>query len=97
MSAPAFRGQLDILIDRNLAIHWGGLGALAAMLLQAPIIGYWPAGLAANLSAHLARAEDRSVHRWAASVGAHAIDAGGDLPNINRASDLVRLANAAHG
>lgn len=39
MSAPAFRRQLDILIDRNLAVHWGGRGALAAMLLQAPIIG----------------------------------------------------------
>ncbi len=36
-----FRRQLDILVDRNLAVHWGAKGALLAMLAQAPVIGYF--------------------------------------------------------
>lgn len=38
---PDFRRQLDILIDRNLAVHWGSSGTLAVMLGQAPVIGYF--------------------------------------------------------
>lgn len=41
MSASPFRRQLDILIDRNLAVHWGAKGACLAMLAQAPVIGYF--------------------------------------------------------
>lgn len=39
MARPAFRRQLDILVDRNVAIHWGSFGTVSLMLLQAPIIG----------------------------------------------------------
>lgn len=39
MRRPDFRAQLDTLIERGVSIHLGSLGALAAMLLQAPIIG----------------------------------------------------------
>lgn len=38
---PGFRRQLDILIDRNLAIHSGSAGTLGVMLGQAPVIGYF--------------------------------------------------------
>ncbi|MBI5202247.1 MAG: ABC transporter permease [Elusimicrobia bacterium] len=41
MSAPGFRRQFDILVDRNLAVHWGAKGAALAMLAQAPVIGYF--------------------------------------------------------
>lgn len=66
-------------------------GAGARFLRQAPIIGYWPATLAEDLSRHLADGGDRAVYRWASAVGAVAIDAGGELPNVNRAEDLARL------
>lgn len=67
----------------------------ARFLQQAPIIGYWPATLADALSQHLAQDGDRAVYRWASSVGAVAIDAGGDLPNINRLADLAQLTGRA--
>lgn len=74
------------LLDRLTA------GAGARFLRQAPIIGCWPATLAEDLSQHLAAGGDRAVYRWALRVGAVAIDAGGDLPNVNRVDDLARLA-----
>ena len=75
-----------VLIDRLVA------GRRARFLRQAPIIGCWCSDLADVLATHLARGGDRSVQRWATSAGVEPIDAGGDLPNINRASDLARLA-----
>lgn len=74
------------LIDRLCA------GSGARFLRQAPIIGYWPVALAADLSRHLDHARDRAVYRWASGVGAEGLDAGEDLPNINRIGDLARLA-----
>jgi molybdopterin-guanine dinucleotide biosynthesis protein A len=74
------------LIDQLIA------GPGARFLRQAPIIGYWPVDLAGPLAEHLEQGRDRAVYRWAASVGAAAIDAGGDLPNINHVDDLARLA-----
>lgn len=74
------------LVERLIA------GPGARFLRQAPIIGYWPATLAVDLSEHLTRSEDRAVYRWAARVAAAAIDAGGELANINRVADLTRLA-----
>lgn len=70
-------------------------GGEARFLRQAPIIGYWPVALAERLSQHLAHGADRAVYRWASGVGAVAIDAGGDLPNINHVADLARLADRA--
>ena len=45
MVRPGFRRQLDILVDRAIAVHLGSLGTLLMMLAQAPIIG-WFIGLA---------------------------------------------------
>jgi molybdopterin-guanine dinucleotide biosynthesis protein A len=77
------------LVERLLA------GADARFLREAPIIGYWPAMLAEDLSRHLSEGADRAVYRWASRVGAAAIEAGGALPNINRVGDLARLAGGA--
>ena len=41
MARPGFRRQLDILIDRSIAIHLGSWGTLLMMVAQAPIIGYF--------------------------------------------------------
>ncbi|MEG3087633.1 molybdenum cofactor guanylyltransferase [Sphingomonas sp. PB4P5] len=75
------------------------LDALIAMssacyVRQMPIVGWWPVALAAPLAQHLAGYSDRSVRGWGALIGAAAIDAAGDIPNINRPDDLARLAAA---
>ncbi|WP_010185853.1 molybdenum cofactor guanylyltransferase [Sphingomonas sp. PAMC 26605] len=75
------------LIERLVA------GEGARFLRQAPIIGHWPADLAVDLSRHLSGGADRAVYRWASRVGALAIDASGDLPNVNRVADLAALAD----
>ena len=77
------------LVERLMA------GGEARFLRQAPIIGYWPVALTEPLSHHLTQSGDRAVYRWASRVGAVAIDAGGDLPNVNRVADLARLADRA--
>jgi molybdopterin-guanine dinucleotide biosynthesis protein A len=73
---------LDTLIKHGAACY----------VRQMPIVGFWPAGLAEPLTDHLASDSERSVRGWGARVGAAAIDAGGDIPNINRPDDLSRLA-----
>lgn len=67
-------------------------GPGARFLRQAPIIGCWPATLAEDLAQHLAHGADRAVYRWASRVAAVAIDAGGDLPNVNHVADLANLS-----
>ncbi|MEN2785965.1 molybdenum cofactor guanylyltransferase [Sphingomonas qilianensis] len=75
------------------------LGALiaaggASYVRQLPILGCWPVTLAARLADHLATDTDRSVRGWGTLAGAVAIDAGGDIANINRPDDLTRLIAA---
>ncbi|MBI5209608.1 MAG: ABC transporter permease [Elusimicrobia bacterium] len=41
MARPGFRAQMDALIGRNIAIHFGAAGTLLLMVAQAPIIGYF--------------------------------------------------------
>ncbi|MEG3175758.1 molybdenum cofactor guanylyltransferase [Sphingomonas sp. RB3P16] len=77
------------LIDRLVA------GPGGRFLRQAPIIGCWPVALADDLERHLAQRGDLAVRRWAAAAGAAAIDAGGDLPNINSTADLAAFGGAA--
>lgn len=55
---------------------------------SAPILGCWHASLAPGLEAHLASGGDRSVRRWAASVGIDAVE-WEPLPNINRPEDMT--------
>jgi len=58
---------------------------------DAPVLGYWPAALGAQLLAHVDAIPDRSVRRWARSVGALPIAAGGRIPNVNTPEDLMAL------
>lgn len=63
----------------------------ASVVASMPVIGLWPARLAADLDAHLGDGGDRSMRRWAARVGAmpFAIDG---LANVNTREELDRLA-----
>jgi molybdopterin-guanine dinucleotide biosynthesis protein A len=58
---------------------------------EAPTVGLWPARFARPLVAHLAGDGDRSIRRWAASVGIAAICRGIAVPNANTPDDLARL------
>lgn len=53
-----------------------------------PILAHWPAALAPALESHLASGGDRSVRRFAASVGAIGVEWAGSLPNVNTPADL---------
>lgn len=59
--------------------------------VDAPILGYWPAALGAQLLGHIDGAPDRSVRRWAQAVGALPIEAGGPIANVNTPEDLLAL------
>ena len=39
MARPDFRAQLDVLVDRTLAVHMGSPGTVALLAAQAPAIG----------------------------------------------------------
>lgn len=39
MARPDFRRQLDVLVSRAIAVHFGSIGTLLMMVAQAPIIG----------------------------------------------------------
>jgi len=41
MPRPGFRQQLDVLVERNMAVHAGSAGTLLLLFAQAPIIGYF--------------------------------------------------------
>ena len=63
----------------------------AAYAMSIPVIGWWPSTLAGRLDDHLATGPDRSVRRWAAAVGAEAIEIG-PLANINNVTELSELS-----
>jgi len=59
---------------------------------HAPTLGYWPVDLADGLLAWLDKGGDRSLCRWAASIGALPIRVAGPVPNVNTPEDLAALA-----
>ncbi len=59
-----------------------------------PIIGLWPVALADTLERHLSTAGDRSIGRWARSVGAEPVNLAEVIPNINTTADLLGLETA---
>lgn len=65
-------------------------GGDTAILATVPIIGLWPTSLADTLDAYLETATNRSMRRWAATIGA-TIVAAPALPNINTPDDLAAL------
>lgn len=81
--------DMPVLPDGLVAALTAGGGA--AMLLDVPVVGLWPVALLAGLDAHLAAGGDRSVRRWARSIGAREVAAPGPIPNINRPEDLAAL------
>ena len=64
----------------------------ATFVIQSPIIGFWPASLAAALLAHLDRPGGRSMRGWADAVGAVALNAPTPIPNVNTLAELDGLA-----
>lgn len=58
---------------------------------DAPVLGHWDTALGAALIAHLETADDRSVRRWARSIGAIGIPAASPIPNVNTPDDLSAL------
>ena len=68
------------------------IGPGAAVLEGQQLLGWWPAGLAPELDAHLAEENDRSIRGWLARVDARVVQIPGlVLPNINRPEDLAAL------
>uniref|UniRef100_S0DG54 Putative molybdopterin-guanine dinucleotide biosynthesis protein n=1 Tax=termite gut metagenome TaxID=433724 RepID=S0DG54_9ZZZZ len=66
-------------------------GSPPAYCRDAPILGFWPASLAAALDRHLATDPKRSIRGWADSIGAHAVASPTPLANINTLADLATL------
>lgn len=62
-----------------------------AFCAEAPVLGHWPAALGAQLMAHLEIGADRSVIRWARTIGALPIAAGEPIANVNTREDLLAL------
>lgn len=73
------------ILPADLTERLGEGGYLAEM----PVIGVWPATLAAHLEAWLAQSEDRSVRGWAAAAGVRRITLGTPIANLNTPADLV--------
>ena len=61
-----------------------------AYCLDAPVLGHWPAAFGAQLMAFVEN-EDRSVKRWARSIGALPIAAAEPIANVNTPEDLLAL------
>ncbi|WP_085809090.1 molybdenum cofactor guanylyltransferase [Sphingomonas sp. TZW2008] len=62
-----------------------------AYLRDLPVIGWWPARLAAPLAQWLADDRPRAVRRWAAAIEARAVDVDRLPPNVNTPADLAAL------
>lgn len=58
---------------------------------DAPVLGLWPAALGAQLMAHLALGQDRSVRGWVRTIGAIPIASPAPLANVNTPADLAAL------
>lgn len=58
---------------------------------DAPVIGHWPADLAALLVEHIATDPHRSVRGWAQRIGALPIASPEPLANVNTPEDLAAL------
>ncbi|PJG47838.1 molybdenum cofactor guanylyltransferase [Sphingobium sp. LB126] len=68
------------------------IGDGAAVLKGQQLAGFWPVSLAAELDAHLAEENNRSIYGWLERIGARIVERPEFvLPNINRPEDLERL------
>ncbi|MBY8827559.1 molybdenum cofactor guanylyltransferase [Hephaestia sp. CMS5P-6] len=62
-----------------------------AYCASAPILGCWPASLAAALDRHVEHDPKRSIRGWADRIGASPVDTPAPLTNVNTPADLARL------
>lgn len=60
-----------------------------AIVAGQPLIGLWPASLAAALLEHLSDNPDRSMRGWIARCGARRVPYDGTIANINTPADLA--------
>jgi molybdopterin-guanine dinucleotide biosynthesis protein A len=78
--APVLPGNLAAILNNG------------AYIIEIPVIGLWPASLAAHLDAHIAASEDHSVRGWARAAGIPGVMLGAALPNLNTPADLAALS-----
>lgn len=64
---------------------------MSAIIADTPIIGRWRSDLAPLLDRHLHSSDDRSVKRFAKSVGVCFVSLDEAIPNINTVEDLRAL------
>lgn len=62
-----------------------------AFVASCPVIGLWPAALAAKLVAHLTHNPDRSMRAWCRAAGAIPLELDQPIPNVNHPTDLDAL------
>lgn len=60
----------------------------AVFVEDMPVIGLWPASLAAGLDDHIASSSDHSVRGWARKAEAVPYVLDKSIPNVNNAADL---------
>lgn len=74
--------------DLVLRLAGAGAGAGPSYLEQSPVIGFWPATLAALLDRHIMEDQRRSMRGWAERAGAEAVTLETEIRNVNRPEDL---------
>ncbi|AUW58323.1 molybdenum cofactor guanylyltransferase [Sphingobium sp. SCG-1] len=62
-----------------------------------PIVGIWSSNLADALDSHLEHGDDRSVKRWARSIGVRVLLSEEAIPNINTPDELDAISVAQGG
>ena len=66
-------------------------GGAASFLAEMPVIGLWPASLAAALDAWMRTDTGHSVREWARHAGVVPVQLGSGLHNVNTPRDLASL------
>jgi molybdopterin-guanine dinucleotide biosynthesis protein A len=84
------------LLPADLVERLSGAGE-AAYLRDLPIIGLWPARLAALLEQHLDTTDDRSLRAWARLASAAPVELDSPLANVNRPEELEAIKTAPLG
>lgn len=92
-----FEGVLTVPCDAPLlpATLYEELAPGPSFLLEMPVIGLWPARLAAALDQHIATTSLRSVIGWAAAARARSVERSTPIVNVNTRADLAALEAAS--
>jgi molybdopterin-guanine dinucleotide biosynthesis protein A len=73
------------------------LGDGPAYFAEMPVIGLWPASLAAHLDAWLAESSDLSVRGWGCAAGACLVPLSEELPNLNTVESFDKFVSDQQG